>query len=167
MKAFKPEVNGDTLLRLWSRAQRIPGGPGIFSRFVGRMAPYTATINARVLELDVGYARLRLEDRRRIRNHLRCIHAIALVNFLEETTGLAMISRFSTGFRGIVTRIEIDYVKKARGTLMAECRAPEIGDGVGGEYAVEAEIKDATGDVVARGRAYWRIGQKPEGRSAA
>jgi acyl-coenzyme A thioesterase PaaI-like protein len=167
MKVFKPEVNGDTVLRLWRKAQRIPGGQRIFSRFVGRMAPYTATIKARVLELDAGYARLRLEDRREIRNHLGCIHAIALVNFLEETTGLAMISRFSKGLRGIVTRIEIDYVKKARGTLAAECRVPEVDPDVGGEYTAEAEIKDARGDVVARGRAHWRVGRAPKAVPAA
>ncbi len=163
----KIPVNGDTLLRLWAKAQRVPGGARVFSHMVGRMAPYTGTIGAQVLHLERGYARLAMRDRRRVRNHLRCIHAIALINFLEETTGLAMVSRFPTGVRGIVTHIEIDYLLKARGTLTAECRAPEV-DGVnGGDYTVEADIKDASGQVVARGRALWRLGPVQRALTAA
>ncbi len=158
MPLKKPSVNGETLLRLWAKAQRLPGGTRVFSRLVGRMAPYTGTIGARVLHLESGYARLAMRDRRQVRNHLRCIHAIALINFLEETTGLAMVSRFPTGLRGIVTHIEIDYLHKARGTITAECHAPEIDPVSGGEYTVEADIKDASGQVVARGRALWRLG---------
>ena len=163
----KPSVNGETLLRLWGKAKSLPGGTRVFSRMVGRMAPYTGTIGAQVLDLGPGYARLAMRDRRRVRNHLRSIHAIALINFLEETTGLAMVSRFPTGLRGIVTHIEIDYLHKARGTITAECHAPEIDEVAGGDYTVTAEIRGPDGQVVARGRAQWRIGPVQRAITAA
>ena len=163
----KPAINGETLLRLWAKAQSLPGGTRLFSRMVGRMAPYTGTIGAQVLALETGYARLAMRERRRVQNHLRSIHAIALINFLEETTGMAMVSRFPTGLRGIVTHIEIDYLHKARGIITAECWAPEIDEVSGGDYTVEADIKDAAGRVVARGRAQWRLGPIRKALTAA
>ena len=135
-------------------------GKGVFSRLVGRTAPYTGTIKARVENLEPGFARCRLKDRRGIRNHLRSIHAIALANFIEETTGLAMVSAVPQGMRGIVVHIEIDYMKKARGELEAECQAPQVTPGESNDYIVETQVKNSAGDVVASGRVHWRIGPR-------
>ena len=156
LRRFQP--NRDTVVGLWDRVRRIPGGPRIFSKIVGRIAPYTGTIGAQVHRLESGYAYCRLPDQRRIRNHLHSIHAIALANFIEETTGLAMVSCMPKGMRGIVTRIEIDYLKKARGDLEAECRAPDVVPGQTNSYRVQTDVRDAAGDIVASGIAHWRIG---------
>ena len=158
LRGFQP--NQETLMALWKRLSPIPGGKGVFSRLVGRTAPYTGTIKARVEHLEPGFARCRLKDRRGIRNHLRSIHAIALANFIEETTGLAMVSAVPQGMRGIVVHIEIDYMKKARGALEAECQAPRVTPGESNDYIVETHVKNSAGDVVASGRVHWRIGPR-------
>ena len=157
---FQP--NRETLTRLWNKAVKIPGGRRLFSQLVGRAAPYTGTIGAQVDHLESGYARCRLRDHRRIRNHLQSIHAIALANFIEETTGLAMVSAVPEGMRGIVTKIEIEYLKKARGELEAECRSPNVVLNQTQDYIVKTEVKDIDGDVVATGMVYWRIGPRTE-----
>jgi acyl-coenzyme A thioesterase PaaI-like protein len=142
----------------WKKLNGLPGGKRIFSLMVGRMAPYTGTIGALVEELEPGYARVLLRDRKKVRNHLNCIHAIALVNLGEVATGLAVLSGMPDDARGILKGISIEYHKKARGLLTAECRTeiPATSERI--EYQVQGEIKDASGDVVASVTAHWLIG---------
>lgn len=150
---------GARLARLWARLAPLPGGTWLFSRVLGFMVPYTASIGAHVRELRPGYARVTLRDRRAVRNHLRSIHAIALTNLGEVTSGLAMLLALPPGVRSIVTQLTTEYLKKARGTLTAESTVvvPEVtGDQ---EHEVVTEIRDAAGDVVSRTRVTWRLGR--------
>ena len=156
--ALLPAVNGETLQRMWNRLRRVPGGSQIFSFLVGQAAPYTGSIGARVVELRAGYCRVMLRDRRKVRNHLRSVHAVALVNLGEAASGLAMMCGLPRDMRGILVGFSIDYLKKARGTLTAECTAPQPERGVRREYELEAIITDEAGEIVARARPRWLIG---------
>jgi acyl-coenzyme A thioesterase PaaI-like protein len=151
------DAPGGQIALWWRRLSRLPFGRTLFSILIGRMAPYTGTMGARVEELGPGYARWRLKDRRKIRNHLRSVHAVALVNLAEVTSGTAMLTALPPGTRGIVTGLSITYLKKARGTLTAECRCavPDIS----GEtcYDVHADVRDASGDVVAKATVNWLL----------
>lgn len=150
---------GPRLLALWRRLSPLPGGKWLFSRLVGREVRYSGSIRALVTHLEPGHARLELPDRPAIRNHLRSIHAIALVNLGEFTSGLAMLVGLPATVRGIVTGLEIDYLKKARGRLVAECRtAIPATAAERTPFTVEAEIRDPEGDVVARARVHWLLG---------
>ena len=133
----------------------------MFSLALGLIAPYSGTIGARVEDLRPGYARVSVRDRRKLRNHLRSIHAVALLNLGEIATGLAVLSTISTNRRGILVDIHADYLKKARGklTAVAEFELPDpLLDNTSCE--VEAHLKDQDGDTVTRVRATWLIGYK-------
>jgi acyl-coenzyme A thioesterase PaaI-like protein len=121
------------------------------------VAPYSGTTGAHIRELRPGYARLTLRDRRHVRNHLQSIHAIALANLGELASGLAMISGLPPGVRSIVTRLEIEYLKKARGTLTAtaDVSIPAVTAPV--EHIVRANITDSGGDLVARIAVTWLL----------
>ena len=149
-----------TLLDQWSRFERLPAGRLLFSLGLGWRIPYSGPIGARVTELRRGYARLQLADRRRVRNHLDSIHAVALVNLGELTTGLAVFSTTGAALRGILVDIRAEYTKKARGRLeaRAEFRLPdEIEDNT--PCDVTATIRDRDGDTVCIVTATWLIGQ--------
>ncbi|MCG6970920.1 MAG: DUF4442 domain-containing protein, partial [Gammaproteobacteria bacterium] len=60
----------------------------------------------------------------------------------------------------IVIQISTDYVKKARGALVAECRCDPPAVTGDMEYTVEAVIKDHEQEVVAKVRVVWRLGLK-------
>jgi len=153
---------GDALIRLWRWLSPWPGGRWLASRFIGWDVPYSGTIGARIEVLEPGHARIRLQQRRKVSNHLGSVHAIALANLGELASGLAMLVAVPPTVRGIVTHLEITYLKKARGTLLAECRCevPEVTGDV--DHIVRAVIQDPVGDEVATVSVRWRLGPVPE-----
>ena len=96
-------------------------GGWLFSRYVGRVAPYSGSIFARVEKLEEGFARVSMQDRKCLRNPFQSIHAIALANLGELATGLAFLTTIPSQKRGIVTSLKIDFFKKARGKISCEC----------------------------------------------
>jgi acyl-coenzyme A thioesterase PaaI-like protein len=72
-------------------------------------------------------------------------------------SGLAVLVGLPPTVQGIVTGFSITYLKKARGTLVAECRAERLEVTAPQDYEAEVAITDAQGDVVARATARWRL----------
>ena len=154
----RPAAAGEQVLSLWRRCEKLPFGRALFSRMLGRSVPYSASIGASVISLEPGHVRVSLKDRRAVRNHLGSVHAVALTNLGELASGLAMTSALPAGVRGIVLRLETEFLKKARGTLLAESRVevPEVTGDM--DFLVTAEIRDPSGDRVAVVRVSWRLG---------
>ena len=138
-------------------------GSRLYSWVLGRMVPYSGSIRPHVMELSPGHAVVAIRDRRGVRNHLRSIHAVALANIGELASGLAMTAALPASVRGIVTQMQIEYLKKARGTLTAtsDARPPDrVEEDL--DHPVVAEIRDESGDVVARVTVHWRLGPRPQ-----
>jgi acyl-coenzyme A thioesterase PaaI-like protein len=143
--------------RAWTLMQSAPGAGVVMGQVIGRLAPYTETIRPEILTLEVGHSRVRMRDTRRVRNHLRSLHAIALMNLGEVATGTAMLYSLPDDARAIIVHLGMDYLKKARGPIIAECRAPVPTSNERKEYAVTAELTDESGEVVARAHARWLV----------
>ena len=144
-------------LDTWKKLSSKPGGKWIFSKLVGWKAPYTGTIGAVVEELAPGYAIVKLTEHRSIRNHLNSVHAVALMNVAEMASGLAMLAGLKDNIRGIVTKFQIEYLRKARGVLTARgwCEVPTVMGKTSSESHVE--IMNASGEIVARATATWLL----------
>jgi acyl-coenzyme A thioesterase PaaI-like protein len=149
------------LSALWVRLAPLPGGKRLFSWLLGWIVPYTGTIRPRVVELRPGYAKVEMRDRRSIRNHLRSVHAIALANLAEVTSGLAVTTGLPPTARGIPTALTITFLKKARGVLTAEARCSLPDASREADYDSQSVISDASGQVVVRATVRWHIGPAP------
>ncbi len=146
------------LIATYKRFEKFPAGKTLFSKVLGRMIPYSNTIHARVENLEAGYAKVVMRDRRAVRNHLNSVHAVALMNLGELASGLAMVGGLPSNLRGILVGYRMEYFKKARGTLTAEarCTVPNVTERQ--EHILPVDIKNEAGDTVCRAHATWLIG---------
>ena len=144
--------------RLWHFLQPWPGGAWLFSRLIGRINRYSGSIGANVIALRPGYAKLELPDKSKIRNHLNSIHALALANFGEYASALAMLTGLPENVRAIPIAISVRYVKKARGKLFTEshCKIPEVKTDM--DFDVSADICNQAGEPIANVKVTWRLG---------
>jgi acyl-coenzyme A thioesterase PaaI-like protein len=154
------EAPGNPIRDLWNRLEHVPGGSRLFTRAIGLVAPYTASIGAHVVVLKEGHSEVTLADRRAVRNHIRCIHAIALANLAELAGNVAVAYSLPDDARFIVAKMEIEYVKKARGTIRAvvDCEVPATSERR--EYRVPVRMLNRAGEEVARSTLYTLVGPK-------
>ena len=143
---------------MWRRLNGLPGGKWLFGLAVRFTIPYTGSVSPRVEVLEPGYARISIRQRRRLEQHLGSIHAIALANVAEFASGAAMSTALPPGYRGIVTKMRLEYFKKARGTVTAEARTQLPDLSTEGEHDFVAEVKDEAGAVVCKAVVTWRLG---------
>jgi acyl-coenzyme A thioesterase PaaI-like protein len=154
------EGNKNFVRAAWDRLHGLPGGKRVFSSMIGRAAPYTGTIGSRVVELARGHSRVELTDRKAVRNHLRSVHAVALVNLAELTGNVAVAYSLPDDARFIVAGLEIAYLKKARGTITGVCDVDVPQTSERHEMPVVVDMLDSSGDVVARATLRTLIGPK-------
>jgi len=152
--------NRNAVRDLWGLVSRVPGGKRIFARVLGKAAPYTGTIPFDVVSLRPGRSELTLRDRPGVRNHLDCIHAVALVNFAEVTGNIALAYGLPDDARFIVSGLSIEYLKKARGTLRGTCELPPIPSSEKREYDVPVVMQNAAGETVATAVLRTLVGPK-------
>ncbi len=157
----RPDGSRNLIRDAWSLLSGLPGGKVVFSRLIGRMAPYTGTIGAVVTVLRPGYAEVQMQDRRAVRNHLHSIHAIALANLAELAGNVALAYALPPDARFIVSGMEIEYLKKARGTLTAVGEPPVPRTAARAQYDVPVTIRDASGEDVCRVILKSLVGPKP------
>lgn len=154
-----PTAAEATVLKQWSSFCRLPLGRRLFNLLIGVTVPYAGSIAPEVVDLSPGHARARMADRRRVRNHLRSLHAVALTNLAELTGNLALMSRQpAKGARWIITGFHSEFLKKARGTITAECSLPALDWSTAQTLDGRVELRDAAGDLVMIAHPHWRIG---------
>lgn len=145
----------------WDLLSGMPGGKAVFSKLVGRMAPYTGTIHATVTVLRAGYAEVQMADRRGLRNHLDCVHAIALANLAELAGNVALAYSLPDDARFIVSGMEIEYLKKARGTITAIGESPVPRSSARAQFDVPVTLRDTAGEDVVKVVLRSVVGPKP------
>jgi acyl-coenzyme A thioesterase PaaI-like protein len=154
------ESDRNYIRSLWDAMHRVPGGKSAFSKLVSRAATYTGTIEPHVQDLRSGYALVSMADTPKVRNHIQCVHAIALANLAELCGNVALAYSMPDDARFIVAGISLEYLKKARGTIRAvsECPVPHTNERK--EYEVHVSLRNAGGEEVAKATLRSLIGPK-------
>ncbi|MDF1879976.1 DUF4442 domain-containing protein [Sulfurimonas sp. MAG313] len=150
------------ILALWKIFSKNTFTKSIFSYLIRFMNPYTGRLGATINIFEKGYAEIVLRDKKKNRNHLNCVHAIALANLGEFTSGIAVLGSLPSNVRGIVSHISIEYMKKARGTLRAvsSCDIPPMTEDI--QYKVKAEIFNDENELVSCVHVTWELGMYHE-----
>lgn len=102
------------VLDLWRKTQGIPVvGTRLFSFAFGQKAPYFSSIRPHFTVLESNHVELVIPKRRRVHNHLKTVHAIALCNGLEAAMGALAEATIPASKRWIPKGMEVSYTAKA------------------------------------------------------
>ncbi len=152
------ESAGQKLLQTWRKLEKKMMGRWLFKKIIANNIPYTGSIKADVQILEPGQCEVLMKFRKSNTNHLNSVHALALSNLGEFTSGLAMMTGLSPTIRGIVTNINTEYHKKARGHLLAKAHVeipnvtmPKT------EHHIQAHIYNQDDDLVTTVTVKWLL----------
>ncbi|RDS83451.1 hotdog fold domain-containing protein [Dyella psychrodurans] len=153
-----------SLLSLYRRMTRWPGGHWLFSRAVCFRAPYFSTIAPRFVALEPGRCEVRIRDRRRVHNHIGTVHAIALCNLAELSAGVMAEATMPPGMRWIPKGMTVEYLNKAVGSMHAVATpdVPLAAKEGGQEWPVSVQVADPGGAVVFRARIVMWVSQRKD-----
>ena len=100
--------------KLWNTTAAIPViGKRVFSVAFSQKAPYFATIHPRFAVVAPNHVELVIPKRRRVHNHLKTVHAIALCNGLEAAMGALAEVTIPSDKRWIPKGMDVSYTANA------------------------------------------------------
>lgn len=135
------------VLTLWNKSTALPLGQRVFSFLFAQKAPYFASIRPRFLTVGPNRVELLIPNRRRVHNHLKTVHAIALCNGLEAAMGALAEATIPADKRWIPKGMEVAYTAKATGdvTCIAETEPEQwIAENPDVPVRVRGELADGT-----------------------
>ena len=128
-------------------------GKTAFSTMISVVSPYSGSINPIVEEFDGNTTKCYFQEKRCFKNPFNSVHALALANLGELTSGLLMMDNLqSTKQKGIITNISIEYHKKARGKITAICDIKSLNEGV-----IKSELFDRKNVLICEVFCKWNI----------
>ncbi len=153
------------VLPLYRQVTRLPRGHAIFSRLFCLQAPYFATVRPRFVALRPNYAELVVRKRRKVHNHLKTVHVIAICNGLEAAMGALAESTVPADRRWIPKGMEVSYTAKATSdiTCIAETD-PDQWSGSDPDVPVRVRGVRDDGTVVVEGVIRLWVTPKPDRR---
>lgn len=106
-------------LNAYKKIEKFPFGKRIFMFFVCVRIPYFFSIKPTIVDIKEGRTVVEMKERRKVHNHLKTIHAIALCNLCELSMALTTEVTIPKNLRFIPTAMTVAYKKKAKGTMRA------------------------------------------------
>ena len=140
-------------LSIWQRLSPWPAGKWLFSRLVCWKAPYFASINPRFVELSPGHTVVRMSKRRKVKNHIGTVHAIAICNLAEIGAGTMTDATVPARCRWIPKGMTVEYVAKAETDLVAVAKIDPLPSfESAADVPVRVDVRDTNDQLV-----FWAI----------
>ena len=148
------------VLDIYNTCSRLPLGKWMFSKMVCLKAPYFHSIKPVYTRLEEGYGEVVMKNRRRVRNHINSVHAIAMCNMCEYVGGMVIECSIPSHLRWIPKEMRVEYLKVARTDLTASCRL-EVADWQDAmEVPVVVEVFDTRKVMVLRATITMHVSRK-------
>lgn len=148
--ASRPHDSPGTALRSWRRMQGSRFGRWLFARVVCRRAPYFATIAPAFHVLEPGRCSVSMRKRRRVENHIRTVHALAIGNLCELAAGLVTEVTVPASMRWLPRGMTIQYLRKAGSDVTATALIANRSWGGAQDIEVPVSVTDVAGTEVVR-----------------
>jgi acyl-coenzyme A thioesterase PaaI-like protein len=131
----------NTALTAWRRLQGVPLGRWLFTRAVCLRAPYFASLSPLILEIEPDHVTARVRKRRKVKNHIGTVHALACANLCELCAGVLMEAAIPADRRWIPRGMSIEYLAKAATDVTATARLPETRWEDGEDVPVDVSVR--------------------------
>jgi acyl-coenzyme A thioesterase PaaI-like protein len=148
------------VLAVYDKCNRFPFGKVLFSKLICFKAPYFQTIRPVFTELEPGFGKIFMKNKRRVRNHINSVHAIAMCNMCELVGGTVLECSIPSHLRWIPKEMRVEYLKVARTDLTASCRLGEIVWQDSMELPLIVEVVDTNDILVLRATITMYVSQK-------
>lgn len=140
------------LSRLVSRANTAPlfCRSFLLSLLFGRTIKFAGTAGVQVQQLDHTQAVLKLQNRRKVQNHIGSVHAAATALLGESASGFLLGMHVPDDRIPLLKSMNIQYLKRSTGDLRAQAQLSAeqialIRDHEKGEVTIVVTITDALG----------------------
>jgi acyl-coenzyme A thioesterase PaaI-like protein len=148
------------VLDLYNKLADRPLGKRLFSLMFSHRAPYFATVRPYFAVLRPHYAEVHVPKRRKVHNHIKTVHVIAIANGLEAAMGALAEATILDTKRWIPKGMTLDYTAKATSDIVCIAETdPADWDNTDVPVRVSATRDDGT--VVAQGVIDLYVTDKP------
>ncbi len=137
----------------------------VLTKFVGQAIPFSTRNGFKVIDVRRGYVKAFMPFKPN-KNHFNAMYAGALFTVAELPGGIITLLSFDERFFPILVDLKMEFVKMAKTDVTVEfylsdeelkrIESDTLSEGKG-EFVLEGEIKDSSGELVAKSFANYQV----------
>jgi len=155
------------VLSLYNKLAPVPLGKRIFSIAFSQKAPYFATVRPFFAAVRPNYAEVHIPKRRKVHNHIKTVHVIAIANGLEAAMGALAEATVPSDKRWIPKSMSLEYTAMATSDIVCTAETDAGQWDQIGDLPVRVTAKRDDGTVVVHGVINLYISAKTGEKTAA
>lgn len=145
------------------------GGYRLLNRFIAHAIPFTSRNGFQIVATGPGYVKASVALKGNT-NHFGTMYAGAMFVLAEIPGGVLSLLEFGTDYVPILRELNMTYLRTAQSDVTVEFRLPpetvdlirdEIRQRDKAHFELEGELRDSTGELVARSFARYQV--RPQG----